>query len=204
MYTAPTNVPVGEVALHRKREQFWQSRFSSRVKDGGYNDIRVIRQKSRAAASPIDPRIFAQREYSSKAANLLRHWIAGSEQLSAAHFADYGDSKLLHFVELWSMSPPNTPAFRLCRLLLSVLADRHRDSNADGDARHAQTQPRVNSVVLTFSSYLWDQFPLSRLLDDKHRRDLLPPMSWLRDRVFAVRLKYTRPLKLLVQLLIRT
>ena len=55
VYTAPTDVAAGNVALHRRREQFWQSRFNSRVADSGYNDIRVIRQKSRVVGTNIDP-----------------------------------------------------------------------------------------------------------------------------------------------------
>lgn len=190
-FTAPCAVVAGTVALHRRREQFWQSRFNSRVADGGYNDIRVIRIKSRQPHNGVHGRIFGQREYSLKAEHLLQHWKNGGEQLTADHFAAYGDSKLLHFVEIWSMSAPATPSHRLCRLLLSVLADRARA--ASEITPQAQ---QVRSVVFPFSSYLWDQFPLAKLLADEKRRELLPPSSGLREHVFAVRLKYTRPLKL--------
>lgn len=195
-YTAPQDVADGDIASQRRREQFWQSRFSSRVRDGGYNDIRVIHQKSRPPVSRIDARIFGQREYDLKAAHLLQYWINGGEHVTAEHFANYGDNKLLRFVEIWSMAAPTTPEYRLCRLLLAVLAERaHSEHDV---ALAAEQQAQVRSVVLPFSSYLWDQFPLTKLLDDENRRDLLPPGSQLREHVHAVRLRYTLPLKLIV------
>ncbi len=198
-FTAPQDVAAGAVAPHRTREQFWQSRFGSLVGDGGYNDIRVIRQKSRPMTTRTAPRIFNQRAYDLKAAHLLQYWINGGEQLAGAHFANYGDTKLLHFVEVWSMAAPSTPAHRLCKVLLSVLVDRTVRAGAAAAAarQQQQQQQQARSVIFPFSSYLWDQFPLARMLDDPRRRELLPAGSELREHVFAVRLKYTRPLKLL-------
>ena len=101
-YTAPCDVQAGSVATHRRREQFWQSGFYSRVGSSGFNDIRLIRQKSRPHTSSIDPRMFQQRVYDLKAEHLLQHFVRGRERLTGAHFAGYGDKKLLHFVAIWS------------------------------------------------------------------------------------------------------
>ncbi len=94
------------------------------------------------------------------------------------------------------MAAQGTSAHNLCTLLLTVLVDRAHDADTN-TVTEQQQKPQPRSAVFPFSSYLWDQFPLAKLLDDPHRRNLLPHGSQLRERVYAVRLKYTRPLKLL-------
>ena len=117
---------------------------------------------------------------------------------NSTHFADYSTNKLLRLIGIWAMAAPRTPAHSLCTLLLTILADRaHSEGTVTATSRQQQQQQQSRSAVFPFSSYLWDQFPLTKLLDDPDRRNLLPNGSQLRERVFAVRLRCT-PLKLQV------
>ena len=173
------------------REQFWISRLNTI--EEGHNIQRVI--AAHANDNVHRRRLHRQREVGFTAQHLLNYFVSKDMELPADHIARFSNNKLLMLVHTWAFHAVNTPEHKLCLLVMNALCTQNRTAHDRDD--HALAAEALNlPLTLPFTSFLWDSFPIQKLLDDPVYRETLPLDSSLRTRLFKVRFKYACPVRL--------